>query len=166
MIHFRAFIHFDTTIGEDTKVYQFASVIRGAKIGARCIIGACSQIDGARIGDDCHIQNHVSIPHGVEIGNRVFVGPGAIFCNDRWPDWTKDGIDHETVAAGTTIRVEDGASIGAGAIILPGVVIGAGAFVAAGSVVELNVPPNMVWRRSGYMGPKPEKRERMRMLDC
>lgn len=164
MRHPLCFVQTSADIGEDTKVYQFASVIRGARIGARCIIGANTQIDGARIGDDCHIQNHVSIPHGVEIGNRVFIGPGAIFCNDMWPDWTKDGIDHEAIAAGTTIRVEDGASIGAGAIILPGIVIGAGSLVAAGARVNRNVPPNMVWRENGYIGLFPVKRERMRLL--
>lgn len=164
MIHPQAFVHLSTTIGEGTKVYQFAAILREARIGARCIIGGNTQIDGARIGDDCHIQNHVSIPHGVEVGNRVFIGPAAVFCNDMWPVCSKDGIDHAAIKAGTTIRVEDDASIGAGAIILPGVVIGAGAFVAAGAVVDRNVPAGMVWRRNGYIGPTPEKRERMRLI--
>lgn len=169
MVVLTAFIHplavvEGSTVGSGTKVWQHASVIRGARIGERCIVGAGSQIDGARIGSDCHIQNGVSICHGVEIGDRVFVGPLAIFCNDVWPDWSKDGIDHDVVAAGTTIRIEDGASIGAGAIILPGVTVGAGAVVAAGAVVDRNVPPDMVWRRNGYVGPKPKKMKRMRLI--
>jgi acetyltransferase-like isoleucine patch superfamily enzyme len=40
--------------------------------------------------------------------------------------------------------VEDGATIGANATILPGVTIGRGAFVAAGSVVTRDVPPGAV----------------------
>lgn len=171
MIDPTAFVHSlalvdGVEIGRDSKVWQFASVIRGAKIGARCIIGACTQIDGARVGDDCHIQNHVSIPHGVEIGSKVFVGPGAVFCNDGWPDWSKDGIDHAAIAAGTVVRVGDGASIGAGAIILPGVVIGAGAFVAAGAVVTRTVPPNMLRKRNGYTAFMPDHKRRMRLLEC
>jgi UDP-2-acetamido-3-amino-2,3-dideoxy-glucuronate N-acetyltransferase len=157
----------DSDIGEGTKVWQFASVIRGAVIGKNCIIGAGAQIDGCKIGDDCRIEAGVSIPHGVHIGNRVFVGPGAVFCNDMWPDATKDGIDHEAIAAGCTIRIEDGASIGAGAVILPGYVVGAGAFVSAGAVVTRNVPPNMVWRRNGYIGPFPhDYRARRTRIIC
>ncbi|WP_109661133.1 DapH/DapD/GlmU-related protein [Mesorhizobium loti] len=167
MIHPLA--HIDASIveiGEGTKIWQFASVIRGARIGKDCIIGASAQIDGASIGNDCHIQNGVSIPHGVDIGDSVFVGPGAVFCNDMWPDATKDGIDHEVIAAGCTIRVEDGASIGANATILPGVIIGAGAFVAAGAVVTKNVPPNMVWRRNGWTGAFPDGYRSRRMRLC
>lgn len=163
MIHPLAVVA-DSAIGDDTSIWQFATVIRGAKIGARCVIGAYTQIDGARIGDDCRVQNHASIPHGVEIGNRVFVGPGAIFCNDAWPDATHDGIDHAAVAAGTTISVEDDASIGAGAIILPGVIIGTGAFVAAGAVVDRDVPPRMVWQRNRYVGQITAERRRMRLI--
>ena len=40
-----------------------------------------------------------------------------------------------------TIRIEDGAWLGAGAIILPGVTIGRKSVVGAGSVVTRDVPP-------------------------
>lgn len=162
MIHPLAFVDETATIGDGTKVWQFASVIRNAVIGSDCVIGSGAQIDGARIGDDCRIENGVSVPHGVHIGNRVFVGPHAVFCNDMWPDATRDGIDHEMVAKSITVRVEDGASIGAGAIVLPGVTVHSGAFVAAGAVVDRDVPPGMIWQRNGFIGPLPEKRERMR----
>ena len=42
------------------------------------------------------------------------------------------------------VRIEDGAWVGAGAIILPGVVIGKGAVVAAGSIVTKAVPPHTI----------------------
>ncbi|MGE0290322.1 MAG: DapH/DapD/GlmU-related protein [Bradyrhizobium sp.] len=164
LLHARAEIDASVTIGASTRVWQFASVLRGARIGERCVIGAGAHIDGARIGDDCRIQANAYIPHGVEIGDRVFVGPGAIFCNDMWPDATRDGIDHAAIAAGTTIRVKDGASIGAGAIILPGVTIGAGAVVAAGAVVERNVPDGLVIKRNGYTAFQPDERRRMRLI--
>lgn len=152
------------TVGAGTKVWQFANVIRNAQIGERCIVGAGAQIDGARIGSDCHIQNGASICHGVEIQDRVFIGPLVAFCNDAWPDVTHDGINHEALAAGCTIRIEEGASIGAGAIILPGVIIGARAVVAAGAVVENHVPADMVFRRNGYIASKPVSPQRMRLL--
>ncbi|RVD44203.1 N-acetyltransferase [Mesorhizobium sp. M4A.F.Ca.ET.020.02.1.1] len=166
-IHEKAHLDAETvSLGAGTKIWQFASVIRGAVIGSNCVVAAAAQIDGARIGDDCRIEFGVSVPHGVLIGDRVFIGPGAIFCNDAWPNAGRDGIDHDAVAAGCTIRVEDDASIGAGAIILPGVVIGARAFVAAGAAVDRNVPANMVWRRNGYVGPYPKdyRSRRMRLI--
>ena len=45
----------------------------------------------------------------------------------------------------STITVERGAWIGAGAIILPGVTIYAGAIVGAGSVVNRDIPANSIW---------------------
>ena len=43
-----------------------------------------------------------------------------------------------------SIVIEDGAWIGAGAIILPNVVVGARSVVGAGSVVTRSVPPGCV----------------------
>ncbi len=39
------------------------------------------------------------------------------------------------------MRIEDGAWLGAGAIVLPGVTIGRDAIVGAGAVVTRDVPP-------------------------
>jgi hypothetical protein len=41
-------------------------------------------------------------------------------------------------------RIENGASIGAGAVILPGITIGTGAMVGAGAVVTRSVPPHAI----------------------
>nr|WP_290812371.1 acyltransferase [Halovivax sp.] len=68
------------------------------------------------------------------MGSNVFVGPGAVLTNDQYP------IRRDVDLEGPTI--EDGASIGANATILPGVTIGENAFVAAGSVVTDDVPPD------------------------
>lgn len=164
MIHPMALVE-GAELGEGVSVWQFASVIRGAKIGEGTSIGPYTKIDGAVIGRNCRIQDHCSINPGVVIGDYVFVGPGAIFCNDMWPDATHNGIDHEAVAAGCTVRIEDGASVCAGARVLPGYIVGAGAFVAAGAVVDKNVPPYMVFRRNGYMSYVPaDERKRMRLI--
>ena len=69
------------------------------------------------------------------IEDNVFIGHGVIFTNDRHP---RAGNGDPTVEK--TI-VERGASIGSGAVILPGVTIGSGALVGAGSVVTKDVPP-------------------------
>ena len=163
LVHAQAHVDDNVTIGARSRIWQFASVIRGAQIGAGCNVASCAIIDGARLGDRCAVGHGVSIPPGIWIGDEVFIGPGVVFCNDVWPSVSKDGFDMASFLAGdVTIRVDRGANIGAGAIILPGVVIGAGSTVAAGCVVRDNVIPNHVLRRDGRLTP-PDGSERPRM---
>lgn len=149
-------------IGDGSVVWQFASVIRGARIGMCCSIGAGAIIDGSKVGDQSHIGAGAQLHPGTRIGKQVFVGPGAIFCNDLWPMVGKTGFQYppDNVA---TVVVEDGASIGAGVIIIPGVVIGKGAFVAAGVACSQHVPAGMILRRDGSLEVKPEGTEKRRM---
>jgi acetyltransferase-like isoleucine patch superfamily enzyme len=104
----------------------------------------------------------------VKAGNGVFFGPGAVCCNDMWPETSKEGFDLARLLAGVfCIIIDDGATIGAGAVILPGVRIGAGAFVAAGAVVDRSVPERFLWRRNGYLAPMPiGTRERRMRIVC
>lgn len=151
-------------IGAGSKVWQFASVLRGAKVGRGCTVAAYALIDAATVGDDCLISSGAQLHPGTKIGNKVFVGPGVIFCNDRWPRVGKDGFNGDALLSGShvTIEVHDGASIGAGAVILPGVIIGKGAVVAAGTVVTHSVPQAAIWKRSGGWKPMSARRpERM-----
>ena len=108
---------------------RIISLPESTKIGAFCDIGE------PNIGHYCKIQCHVSIPPGWVIGNRVFIGPGARFANDRNPKagegaWAREGG-----------IIEDDVVIGMGALILPGIIIGKGALVGAGAVVTRNVEP-------------------------
>lgn len=156
-IHPHAVVQPTVKIGAGTKVWQFASVIRGAVVGKDCNIASCAILDGAHVGDGCAIGHGAQLHPGTKIGNRVFVGPGAIFCNDMWPSVGKEGF----ALGGWTVIVEDDASIGAGAIILPGVRIRKGSMVAAGACVDRDVQEGMVWRRNGYMAAIPDEVERM-----
>ncbi|MGA2171349.1 MAG: acyltransferase [Terracidiphilus sp.] len=123
-------------IGGGTRIWQFAIVLAGAKIGSECNVCANVFIEGdVVVGDRVTIKCGVQLWNGLRVGDDVFIGPNATFTNDRFPrskKWPKKYL--ETI-------IEDGASIGAGAVILPGLRIGAGAFVAAGSVVTKNVDP-------------------------
>ena len=92
---------------------------------------------GGVVGKDCKIQSMVSIPPGVIIGDRVFIGPGVVFTNDKHPN---AGIEWEQA---NTI-VEDDVAIGANATILP-VRIGKGAVIGAGSVLTHDVPAGQTW---------------------
>lgn len=141
-IHSRAHVE-GSTIGARTKVWQFASVIRGTVLGSDCNVASCATLDGSRFGDRCIIGQGASIGPGFVIGNDVFIGPNVTFCNDRWPCTDKRGFDAEALRDGfITICIGHGVSIGANAVILPGVEIGPGAMIAAGSVVNRSVPPH------------------------
>ena len=109
----------DAAIGARTKVWQFASVIRGAKLGEDCVIGSCAIVDGATVGDRCHIGHGAQVHPGAVIGSDVFLGPGAVICNDAWPRAHKRGFDAPGVAV-----IDDHASIGANAVVLAGLTIG------------------------------------------
>jgi UDP-2-acetamido-3-amino-2,3-dideoxy-glucuronate N-acetyltransferase len=133
----------DCRFGEGVIVHSFTNLY-GCSIGDRSRIGPFVEIqDGVVIGSDCKVQSHSLICTGVEIGDRVFVGHGVIFVNDKHPRATNpDGSlqgpgDWELLE----IIVESEATIGSGAVILGGVTIGHGATVAAGAVVSNDVAP-------------------------
>jgi acetyltransferase-like isoleucine patch superfamily enzyme len=124
------------TIGDGTTIWQFVVVLSGAKIGANCNI--CAHVfieDDVVIGDRVTVKCGVQLWDGMRVGNDVFIGPNATFTNDLFPRSKK----YPDKYLKTTIG--DGASIGAGAVILPGLSIGAGALVAAGAVVTKSVAP-------------------------
>jgi acetyltransferase-like isoleucine patch superfamily enzyme len=158
MIHSLAFV--DCDIPESTSVWQFASVIRGAKIGEECSIGANAIVDGVAMGDGCRIGHAASLHPGTVLGRDVFIGPCVVICNDMWPSVDRDGW---AMPERPTVIVDDGASIGANAVILPGVRIGRNAVVAAGAVVDRDVPEGAVWRRNGYVSWVPANRNERRM---
>jgi acetyltransferase-like isoleucine patch superfamily enzyme len=130
-------------IGEGTRIWHQAQVRDGAAIGRNCIVGKGVYVDfDVVIGDNVKIQNGAQLYHGVTLEDGVFVGPLACLTNDRFPRAiTPDGhlkaADDWEVGP---ILVRRGASIGAGAIVLPGVTIGCFALVAAGAVVTTSVP--------------------------
>lgn len=128
----------DVIIGEGTKIwYPELSNIYGCRIGKNCNIGSHVMMADVVVGDDCKIQSFTFIPKGVIIGNKVFIGPSVTFCNDKHPKAVGDWELLSTV-------VEDGASIGAGAVILPGIGVGKGAVVGAGAVVTRSVPAGVI----------------------
>jgi UDP-2-acetamido-3-amino-2,3-dideoxy-glucuronate N-acetyltransferase len=132
----------DVVLGEGATVHEFVNMY-GCKIGAFTRVGAFVEIQrDATIGDNCKISTHSFICSGVHIANRVFVGHGVTFVNDKHPracnaDGTPMGPSDWTLVE---THVEDDASIGSGATILCGIRIGKGAMVGAGAVVTKDVP--------------------------
>ena len=136
----------DVKLGEDVRLYGFVNLY-GCTIGDRTKIGTFVEIQkGATIGADCKISSHTFICEGVTIHDRVFVGHGVVFINDRYPRATNADGSLQTPADWVVqpIVVEQGASIGSGSVIMCNVVIGENAIVGAGSVVTKDVPPNAV----------------------
>jgi len=126
-------------IGEGTRIWAFSHVSAGAKIGSDCNI--CEHVfieNDVIIGNRVTIKNGVQIWDRIRIGSDVFIGPNVTFTNDNFPR-SKQYPERflETV-------VEDGASIGANATILPGLRIGSKAMVGAGAVVTRDIPPNAI----------------------
>jgi len=133
----------DVEFGEGALVRAFTNLY-GCSIGDHTSIGTFVEIQrGAVVGAYCKVQSHTFICTGVEIGDRVFIGHGVMFINDRRPSATVGDGALQTEADWALERtiVEDGASLGSGAIILGGVRIGADALVGAGAVVTHDVPP-------------------------
>jgi UDP-2-acetamido-3-amino-2,3-dideoxy-glucuronate N-acetyltransferase len=135
------------TLGARTKVWQFATVIRGARLGTDCAVAAGACLDGPTLGDRCIVSPGVDIGPGFVIGDDVFIGPNVVLCNDAWPRACKTGFDSSAFDADhVAVRIGDGASIGANATVMAGVSIGPGAMIAAGSVVTRDVPAHTLWR--------------------
>ena len=124
-------------IGPRTRIWAFAHVMAGARVGADCNICDHAFIEsGATVGNGVTVKNNVLIWDKVTIEDDVFLGPNAVFTNDRHPRaWVKkDPVD----LVPTLVR--RGATIGANATIVCGLTIGEYAFVAAGAVVTSEVP--------------------------
>jgi acetyltransferase-like isoleucine patch superfamily enzyme len=132
----------DVVIGAGTTVHEFVNLY-GCTIGKNSRVGAFVEIQrDATIGDNCKISTHSFICSGVHIGDRVFVGHGVTFVNDRHPAACNPDGSPKGAAdwALEETHVEADAAIGSGATILCGVRIGRGAVVGAGAVVTRDVP--------------------------
>lgn len=136
----------EVEFGEGVVVHAYANLY-GCRIGDHTRIGTFVEIQrGASVGAHCKIQSHTFICDGVELGDRVFVGHGVMFVNDKFPRATNDTGELATLGDWTMlrIRVESGAAIGSGAIVLGGVTVGADATVGAGAVLTHDVPAGAV----------------------
>ncbi len=114
----------------------------GCKIGDETKIGSFVEIQkNASVGSRCKISSHTFICEGVTLSDEVFVGHGVMFINDPYPRATADGSlqteDHWKVVP---TRVNRGASIGSGSVLMCGITIGAHAVIGAGAVVTKDVP--------------------------
>jgi UDP-2-acetamido-3-amino-2,3-dideoxy-glucuronate N-acetyltransferase len=140
----RVFVHpqglcESASVGEGTRVWAFAHVLPGARIGRDCNI--CDQVfieNDVVIGDRVTVKSGVQLWDGLRVADDVFIGPNATFSNDKYP--RSKNYARELLPT----HLERGASIGAGATVLPGLRIGAGSMVGAGAVVTHDVPARAI----------------------
>lgn len=131
------------TIGRGTRVWAFAHVMPGARIGSRCNIGEhCFIESGAVVGDDVTVKNGVALWDGVTVADGAFLGPYAVFTNDARP--RSDPRYKTPREKFLPTRVGRGATVGANATVVCGMRIGEWAFVGAGAVVTRDVPPHAI----------------------
>jgi acetyltransferase-like isoleucine patch superfamily enzyme/dTDP-4-dehydrorhamnose 3,5-epimerase-like enzyme len=126
-------------VGAGTRIWAFAHVLAGARLGAECNV--CDGVfieEDVIVGDRVTVKSGVQLWNGVRLEDEVFVGPNATFTNDRFPRSRQWQAEHPK----TVVRA--GASIGANATILPGLEIGIGAMIGAGAVVTRSVPPHAI----------------------
>jgi len=126
-------------VGDGTRVWAFAHVLKGAVVGKDCNICDCAFIeDGAVLGDRVTVKNAVLVWRGVTVGDDVFLGPNVLFTNDLRPR-SGTAFSADDVVP-TTVR--NGASLGAGVVVVCGTEIGEYAFAGAGAVITRDVAPH------------------------
>lgn len=125
-----------TNIGTGSRVWQYTVILPRAAVGDDCNICAqCFVENDVVVGNRVTIKNGVQLWDGLRVADDVFIGPNAAFTNDNFPR------SRAYLAEPLRTHIDKGASIGAGATILPGLTIGAMAMVGAGAVVTRSVPP-------------------------
>lgn len=140
MIHPTAIVDASACVGDGTRIWAFVQIREKVKIGRDCMIGNGAYLDaGVEVGDRVQIQNRAQLYRPLRVENDVFIGPGVIFANDKRP---KAGVTRDLTGVSWVVR--RGASIGAGAIIMPDVTIGEDAVIGAGAVVMESVPARSV----------------------
>ena len=135
-VHPSAIVDAGAQLGEGTRVWHFAHVCGGARIGPGCSLGQGVFVaDDVVIGANVKIQNHVSVYDAVTLEDDVFCGPSVVFTNVHNP---RAAVVRKTEYRPTLVK--RGATLGANSTIVCGVTVGAYAFVGAGAVVSRDVP--------------------------
>ncbi len=135
-VHPTAVIDENVTVGLGSKIWHFAHILSGSKVGEKCNLGQNVMVGpDVIIGKNCKLQNNVSVYQGVTLEDGVFCGPSMVFTNIYNPRAEIRKMDQLRPT-----RVKKGATIGANSTIICGVTLGRYSFIGAGAVVNKNVP--------------------------
>ncbi|MCL6639684.1 MAG: acetyltransferase [Firmicutes bacterium] len=139
---------------EEVMVGDLASVREGCRVGKRVLIGRGAVLENnVSVGEETKIQTGAYLTAYTVIGARVFVAPMVCTANDNHMGRTEERFFKKRGPC-----IEDGARVGAGALLLPGVRVAADTFVAAGSLVTRDTRPGTVvlGRPARFVRPVPE----------
>lgn len=136
-IHPTAIVDAGAQLGEGTRIWHWAHICMGARIGTDCSFGQNVFVGSdVLIGNNVKVQNNVSIYDAVTLGDDVFCGPSMVFTNVHNP---RAAVSRKREFRRTIVG--RGVTIGANATIVCGNTLGEFAFVAAGAVVTHDVKP-------------------------
>jgi len=151
-VHPTAIVDEPCEIGAGTRIWHYSHVLKGARIGERCVFGQNCQIaEQVVIGNNVKVQNNVSIYTGAVIEDDVFLGPSCVLTNVTNP---RSQVNRHSLYEKTIFR--RGATVGANATIVCGVTLGRYCFIGAGAVVTQDVPDYALMlgnpaRQAGWM---------------
>lgn len=135
-VHPTAIVDDGAVLGGGTKVWHWAHICSGARIGENCSFGQNVFVGNkVEIGDRVKVQNNVSIYDSVTLEDGVFCGPSMVFTNVINP---RAEIERKDEYKPTLVR--RGATLGANCTILCGTEIGRYAMIGAGAVISRDVP--------------------------
>lgn len=146
-------LYADVVTGDDFQTGHNTVIREQTTFGNHIVVGTNTVIEGyVKVGNFVKIESNCFIPTHTIIGSHVFIGPGVVLTNDRYPQKMRDKYQpHGPV-------LEDGVTLGGGVVVVPGVRIGKGSFVAAGAVVTKEIPPmSLVKGVPGEKFPLPPK---------
>ena len=140
-IHPSAEVDVGAELAEGVEVGAGTRVRPGARLGRDVSVGRDALVDaGVTVGDGSTIHDRSLVYGGATIGAGVFVGPGAIVTNERYPRALLTTAGADLPVGDAAVVLDDGATVGAGAVVVAGVRIGRHAFVGAGGIVTADVP--------------------------
>ena len=158
VIHPSAIVDEGAQLGDGTRVWHFAHVSAGARIGQRCSLGQGVFVaNDVTIGHNVKIQNNVSVFDAVTLEDDVFCGPSMVFTNVHNP---RSAVVRKNEYRRTLVK--RGATLGANCTLVCGCTVGEYAFVGAGAVVSRDVPAfalvvGVPARRIGWMSRHGER---------
>ncbi len=135
-VHATAIIDEGAQIGDNSRIWHWAHICAGAKVGNDCSLGQNVFVGNhVTIGNNVKIQNNVSVYDNVTLEDDVFCGPSMVFTNVYNP---RSAVSRKNEYRNTLVK--RGATLGANSTIVCGVTIGEYAFIGAGAVVNKDVP--------------------------
>jgi UDP-2-acetamido-3-amino-2,3-dideoxy-glucuronate N-acetyltransferase len=141
MVHKTAEIQDGAIIGKNVRIWQNSQVLSGAVIGDDCVVGHnCLVSSKAKLGKGVKLQSNIDVWDLVELEDYVFVGPSAVFTNDKNPRAKYPKSEYSKYGKWLPTLVREGATIGANTTVICGNTIGRWSMIGAGALVGKNIP--------------------------